>query len=154
MRDRRLENPYHPPRADVFDIPVEDTRIERPQHVFYAVALLWLNLVIQAVGLAFMWHWFRVATPEFLIVTILTTAIWILNACLVAMIERGRNWARITYLVLFLLNAPLLVTSIWLVYRYSMISAGSAGVQLLLQTAAQIMLFVPPAGAWFRGARV
>jgi len=145
-------NPYRPPRGEVFDIPEADERMERPRQVFIAVALLWVMLVVQAAGLAFMWRLYRIMPPEFLIFAGITTALWVLNAWIVAMIERGKNWARITYLVLFLLGAPIVLFSLAYTLRTSPIAAGSSIVQMLLQIAALIMLFIPPAGAWFRGA--
>src|SRR5215831_8989516 len=146
-----INNPYSPPRAEVFDFAQLDQRIDRPRHVFHAVALLWITLILQATGLFFMWRLFRLADAMFLALIAFSTVTWGITAWIVAMIERGRNWARITYLVLFLLGAPFVVVSIVVSFRYTPIAALSAVLQLALQLTAMIMVFIPPAGAWFRG---
>ena len=107
-----VENPYRAPRAAVFDIHNEEERGPRPVQAGIAVALLWVTLVLQAAGLTFLWRLFRLFTPFMFVAAGMLTVIWILMAFLVAMIERGRNWARITYLVLFLLGLPFSVLSI------------------------------------------
>jgi hypothetical protein len=66
------------------------------------------------------------------------------------MIERGRNWARITYLVLYLVGLPFFVLSLLATWRYSLIAAGSGLVQTLLQTVALVLLFLRPSREWFR----
>jgi predicted permease len=145
------DNPYRPPRSSVVDVPSEEERIERPRHVFIAVALLWVTLVIQAAGLAFMWRLYRLMPPSFLIMAGVITCVWVLTAWVAAMLERGRNWARFVYLVLLLVNAPLALILTAFTASAAPIAALAMPVQLLLQIAAMIMLFVPPAGAWFRG---
>jgi len=146
-----INNPYRPPSAEVVDAPEVDERMERPQHVFHAVAMLWITLVIQAAGLAFMWRLYRIVPMQDLIWFGVNTAFWVFNAFLVAMIERGRNWARITYLVLFLMNLPFIVLSLIYMMSAFLIVALILLAQALLQITGIIMLFYPPAGAWFRG---
>jgi len=146
-----VNNPYRPPRSAVVDAPVSDERIERPGHVFNAVAILWIALVVQAAGLAFTWRLYQVAPTWFLVLAGIITCAWVLMAWVVAMIERGKNWARFTYLALFLLDAPIALILMFNTAAESALVALAMPVQLLLQLAAVIMLFVPPAGAWFRG---
>src|SRR5262245_25417282 len=136
-------NPYRPPQSSVVDVPSEEERIERPRHVFIAVALLWVTLVIQAAGLAFMWRLYRMMPPYFLIMAGIITCIWVLTAWVAAMLERGRNWARFTFLVLFLVNAPLALILTGFTAATVPIAGLAMIVQLLVQIAAAIMLFVP-----------
>ena len=144
-------NPYRPPQGAVFDVPESDERIERPRHVFIAVALLWVALVVQAAGLAFVWRLYQIAPTWFLVRAGIITCVWVLMAWVVAMIERGRNWARFTYLVLFLVDAPIALILTASAMTVSPLSALAMPLQLLLQIVAMIMLFIPPAGEWFRG---
>jgi hypothetical protein len=143
-------NPYRPPQGAVFDTPESDDRIERPRHVFIAVALLWIALVVQAAGLAFIWRLYQVAPTNFLIMAGIITCVWVLMAWIVAMIERGRNWARFTYLVLFLVDAPIALIMLASAIYVSPVYALAMPLQLLLQLVAMILLFIPPAGEWFR----
>ena len=79
------------------------------------------------------------------------SVIWLFTAYLVAMVEKGRNWARITYLVLFLLGLPFLVMSYWANWRMAPIAALSGTTQTLLQAVAVVLVFVPASRRWFRG---
>jgi hypothetical protein len=72
---------------------------------------------------------------------------------LVAMIGRRRNWARITFLVLFVLgllpSALPLIRSFW-----SSPVSGLLGLsQVVLQMVAIVFLFQHDASVWFRRAR-
>lgn len=146
-------NPYSPPRSEVFDLAPtpDDERMDRPRHVFIAVAMLWVTLIMQAAGLAFMWRLYQIAPPEYLAMFGVTTAVWVLTAWLVAMLERGRNWARFTYLVVVPLSLPFVLLQLGFTATASPLAALLMLLQLPVQIAALIMLFIKPAGAWFRG---
>ena len=145
-------NPYSPPRAEVFDIAEPEERIDRPRHVFYAVALLWIALVLQAATLAFMWRLVLVASIQFVVICGILSVFWAITAWVVAMIERGRNWARFTYLALFVLGLPMVLVLLPLTFAVEPLLVLSTVLQLLLQLAGLVMVFIPPAGTWFRGA--
>ena len=145
-----INNPYRAPRADVDDLQPSDDSPPRPQHATTAVALLWITLVIQAAGLAFLWRLFRLFNLEMYIFAGVVTTIWVATACIVAMIERGRNWARMTYAVLYVIGLPFFALSLMETWRISLIAAGSGIVQTLLQTAALLLLFARPSSEWFR----
>ena len=144
-------NPYRPPVAEVVDIQQPDERMERPQRVFVAVAMLWITLIIQAAALAFMWRLYRLAPPFYLAMFVVITLVWALTAFLVAMIERGENWARITYVVVAPLSLPFVLMQLAFTATAAPIAALLMLLQLPVQIIALILLFVPPAGAWFRG---
>jgi hypothetical protein len=146
-----IDNPYRAPQAAVEDFMPEEDRGERPEEATRAVALLWITLVIQAAGLAFIWRLFRLFGLSDYIVAGIITATWVINAFLVAMIERGRNWARITALVLYLLALPFLAMSIIATWKVSTLAAGSGALQMILQTIAMVMLFGRASREWFRG---
>ena len=146
-----IDNPYRAPQAALENFAPEEDRGERPEEATRAVALLWITLVIQAAGLAFIWRLFRLFGPIDYMVAGIITATWVINAFLVAMIERGLNWARITVLVLFLLALPFLVFSIVATWKMSQLAAGSATLQVALQAIAMVMLFGRASRQWFRG---
>ncbi len=146
-------NPYRAPQARLIDVPSPgEERGPRPGQVAIAVGLLWLTLLIQAGALTFLWRLFRLFPPFMFVVAGVITAIWALTAFLVAMIERGHNWARITYLVAFLIGLPFSALSILANFDQApMVGIVAVVAQILLQIAAVVMLFTGPSGAWFRG---
>ncbi len=147
------DNPYRAPQARLIDVPSPgEERGPRPGQVAIAVGLLWLTLLIQAGALTFLWRLFRLFPPFMFVVAGVITAIWALTAFLVAMIERGHNWARITYLVAFLIGLPFSALSILANFDQApMVGIVAVVAQVLLQIAAVVMLFTGPSGAWFRG---
>ena len=148
-------NPYRAPRADVDDLaPVEDDdRGPRPTQVAVAVVMFWVVLIIQIASLVYNWQFFRFATGAVFILACVVSGFWVLSAWLVAMIERGLNWARITYLVLYLLIfLPFYAFTIWVTLTYVRNPAGtlpSLG-QALLQLIALLLLFIGPGRHWYR----
>jgi hypothetical protein len=69
---------------------------------------------------------------------------------LVFMIGRRRNWARITFLVLFLLGFIPAVPALIGAFDISVVS-GLLGVsQVVFQVAALVLLFVKDSSEWFR----
>jgi hypothetical protein len=147
------DNPYRAPQARLIDVPSPgEERGPRPGQVAIAVGLLWLTLLIQAGALTFLWRLFRLFPPFMFVVAGVITAIWALTAFLVAMIERGHNWARVTYLVAFLIGLPFSALSILANFDQApMVGIVAVVAQILLQIAAVVMLFTGPSGAWFRG---
>ncbi len=149
------DNPYRAPQAQLIDVPPSgEERGPRPGQVAIAVGLLWLTLLIQAGALTFLWRLFRLFPPFMFVVAGVITAVWALTAFLVAMIERGHNWARITYLVAFLIGLPFSAMSILANLDHAqapIVGIVAAVAQILLQIAAVVMLFTGPSSAWFRG---
>ncbi len=148
-------NPYRAPRADVDDLvpTVDDDRPPRPMQVAVAVVMFWVVLIMQIASLVYNWQFFRYSTGAVFILACVVSGFWVLSAWLVAMIERGLNWARITYLVLYLLIfLPFYAFTIWVTLTYVRNPAGalpSLG-QALLQLIALLLLFIGPARHWYR----
>ena len=69
------------------------------------------------------------------------------------MISKGRNWARITFLVLFIIGTVMMVVGL-----VSGAPFGAAAlmdvVQVLIQLVALVMLFSGESNAWFQSAKV
>ena len=150
-----VDNPYRAPRADVDDLmpTVEDDRPPRPMQVAVAVVMFWLVLIMQIASLVYNWQFLRYATGAVFVLACVVSGFWILSAWLVAMIERGLNWARITYLVLYLLIfLPFYAFASWITLTYTRSTAGALPTvaQALLQLIALVLLFVGPARHWYR----
>jgi hypothetical protein len=145
------DNPYSPPRAAVADT---DTVVPRPSRVTRAVVLLWVALPFMAAReILDLWS----AAPEFidqipvllatLIVAALMLVVWLV---IVWGVAKGKRWARIACAVVFLVRIVSFIrflpsgetTLEWTLYA----------VEFALVLAAVILLFTPPANAWFRPA--
>lgn len=147
------KNPYAPPKATVEDVS-SGAEPPRPAAVTRALQLLWAAVAVSFVSGIL--NAFLTETPDvprglylgfmifgwvagFLIIW------WILTS-----IARGKNWARIVQLVLFLFGivGVLMVfampqevpAAIWVLYA----------IQMALNLWGMILLFSPPANAWFR----
>ncbi len=98
-------NPYSPPVATV-DEPAQKGLTARPRQVLLAVELIWVSAAVGAI--ASLLHW----TP---IPAEMTPALWVvgmlIGCAILAWFTRklliGRNWARITLLVLTVLGVVL-----------------------------------------------
>jgi hypothetical protein len=124
---------------------------DRPRSVGTAVTLLWISLVVGIAKAALDFTHLRAMAPVgfTLFVLVFTFAVLIL---LVLRIGAGRNWARIAFLILFIIGTvPTLP-----VVRDELERAPLVGVlsllQLLLQIWALVLLFTRPGSAWFRRA--
>ena len=99
----------------LFDAPIfsqrkedtmEETRMERPKKVTLAVTLLYASLAIGLLRSALEARiLFHMAAPAFIISV--TLASFAVAVFFIVMIAQGRNWARITFLVLFIAGLPL-----------------------------------------------
>ncbi len=98
-------NPYAAPQAPVDD-PAEQRLLERPKVVTVAAWLLWTELFLSAVG--GLWT-LRKVSEDVPLVVIVAVQLFLLSisAWINYKIWVGRNWARITGLVLTMLWLPL-----------------------------------------------
>ena len=81
---------------------------------------------------------------------------WVAVAVLAAMvalttaIAKGMNWARVTFVLLFLLGLPSMFFMRELLLRESQLSLGILAVQTVFQLSATVLLFLPASNIWFR----
>jgi hypothetical protein len=93
-------NPYAPPKAPVAEAP---QRGDAPPAVKTAMKLFWASLFLTFIEIAFDWERVAVGVAPMLIV-ILTVLMCSIQVLLYLYIARGRNWARITFLVIFVIS--------------------------------------------------
>lgn len=123
--------------------------VQKPQSVATAVNLLWASL---AVGLVKMLMDFSnlsaVAPAAFTNFVLVFT--FALIAFLIFKISAGRNWARITFLVMFVIGMlPTLPLMLGEFSRSPVVGALSVA-QVGLQVYALFLLFTQPGSVWFR----
>jgi hypothetical protein len=142
-------NPYSPPQADVRDTRPARLLAERPRQISRAFVLVWISLAL-GVGASVLelrrgpdsvTAWLVGVIVAVTVSIVLNLAIW-----------RGRNWARIVYMVL---TALVLVAYPFLLAT----EAGLGRFEIALDVTAMALdcfilylLFTRPGSQWFRFA--
>lgn len=120
----------------------------RPREVSLAAKLFWISLAAGVVNLALQFDYLKSqASPGFIagvgLVTIAVTAL------LIYFISTGRNWARISFLVLFLVGVIPGIPELLATLDRSLLSGLVSLGQWVLQIAALYLVFVGPGAKWF-----
>ncbi len=147
-------NLYSPPAAPVADpVETEEAQGERPKEVIWALRLLWASFVLSGIELL-QQRFLR----ESLVMVLLTSGIpFVIVGWILYKTGRGRHWARVTYLVLWLLSIVNMFL-FWRVYaanfdgKHSMTAVNTVA-QTLLGVVGSVLLLVPAANRWFRHQR-
>ena len=121
-------------------------QISRPSKVSMAVTLLYVALAIAVLRLPIELHviWQENQQVPVPVIVFIAMAVVAFFWFLIYKIGRGRNWARITYLVIFVLGVPGAVTGL---FRSSGVAQASAllGVpEGILEIVALVFLFQAP----------
>jgi len=145
-------NPYAPPKASVAD-PVGAPPLVRPVVIRRAVQLLWI-----AFGIGLLGGISHAGSPgEPWSITLGFLAVYgAILAWLIVKVARGRNWARITYLILAVLSDVDSVSSLRPLQGFYGAHPGVLALDLagmVVEGAGVLLLFTRPANAWFK-ARV
>jgi glucan phosphoethanolaminetransferase (alkaline phosphatase superfamily) len=129
---------------------------QAPQAVRAAVACLWLSAAIVAVVTLAVWAQLGgvANTPSLMVNNLLTLA---LLALIAFQISTGRGWARWLLAVLYVLGTAATLYLLLFVpasFRTQPTLLQATGlVQLALQTAAMVLVFLPASGQWFKARR-
>lgn len=143
-------NPYAPPQAVVQD--AAEIQMPRPRAVTVAVWMLWIEVALSTTGAALQ---MRNARETIALISILIGAVLLqgLSALFIYKIWKGRNWARITYLVLTLIGILSLVQVVTVLSKgvtfLPGVEALLTSVGMTLDLVALYLVFVP-GRAWFR----
>lgn len=129
----------------------------RPNKVSIAITLLWITIAIGVIrSIMEFSNLLEVAIargfgPKFVIFT--TFFALAIVAFLIFMIGMGKNWARITFLVLFIVGIPFTVLPLSKSLLTNLFS-GVLGIgQIILQIIALIFLFQKPSSDWFKSMK-
>lgn len=128
-----------------------ENQIERskPQPVTTAVNLVWGSMVLGL--LSMMFSPFLNLKAQALVFAFVGLAVTVaIIAFLLRKISAGKNWARVTYLVFFVLGTPTTVLSLPTVLSVAPIYGMLTLIGVGLQGYALYLLFTQPGGAWFR----
>lgn len=124
----------------------------RPEKVGAAVTLLYITLgigVLRSIMEASLHA--KLVSPAFVlfVMFVIFGTMWLF----IYLIGRGRNWARITFLVLFIIGIPLSVRPLLQTLAASPISGLLGIAQTTIQVVALVFLFQNPSSEWFRAMK-
>jgi hypothetical protein len=141
------DNPYAAPIAPVADmVPAER---EKPTRVTHAVALLWIAYVLSVVhvGLA-LGYLSRLFDMRSFVP--LQSASFLFYALLIYSISKGRNWARVTYLILMGVRVMTVTRMFPRDLQTSKLAVVVTVISLMCQCVALYWLYTEPGRLWFR----
>ncbi len=122
---------------------------QKPEAVEKAVKLLWASLVIGVLKVAIDYVHLSNLAPS-LFTNIILVFVFGLMAFLISKISAGCNWARVVFLILFLIGAlPALGTTLDEFTRSAVLGALSV-VQIVTQVIAMYLVFTSPGKEWFK----
>ena len=151
MPDQR----YAPPTAAVKDVAHERVLAQRPAQVRVAVIALWVTLLVPGMPLAVYEYQRAVAlAPGAAVFTLVFLLVMLaISVALTFYIGRGRNWARIAYLLFSVLSVLVLLGSFGEMLKSpGWVIAGTV-INTLIDFAVLAVLFFGPGGRWFRQLR-
>ena len=144
------DNRFSPPASEVADVPAGKPR-KPPAQIVWAMRMLWLSLGVSVLSLFVLPAPADVSAAAAAVGFAFQAAMLALATWLIVGIWRHKNWARIAYLVLFLLSlvAMAVVTvpegTPW---AESVLNVAST----LLDAVAMYLVFVKPGSDWFKPA--
>ena len=149
------ESPYAPPKALVADVESTRAPMERPANVTRAVKCLWTVLGIGIVSAILNFITPAAAQFPLPIMIGMYVVIFLISAWMYSAIARGRNWARILFLIfsgLSILSIPMLVFSV--ISGAQNVFTGLVGLlNLGISFYACYLLLTAPAREWFRSMK-
>ena len=137
------DNPYEPPKSDVRDASPLRMVAERPRAILQAIALLWIS---SGLGFAGGLSEFKDSQNALIFSALVMAA---LGTGLSVGIWRGRNWARILYLILVLLSLTNLVST-WGLTERPQFEVALEAVSFVADAGSFFLMFTPPGSSWFQ----
>jgi len=127
------------------------TNATRPSSVGLAIKLLWASLAVGVIKILIDFQYLSAMANAALVgfVLVFTLA---LTGFLILMISTRRNWARIVFLIIFLLGLLPTLPVILTEFSRSPVAGILVVLQIGLQVYALFLLFTKPGAAWFRKA--
>jgi hypothetical protein len=142
------DNPYQPPEAEVRDAPPRRLVAARPRQIVQAIALLWVST---SLGVASGYLEAQRSPDPWASVAVMLLTMLVLLAVLTVMLWRGRNWARLTYLILVALSLASLISS-WGIVERPAIEVALEAVSFVADAGSFFLMFTKPGSLWFQYA--
>jgi hypothetical protein len=133
---------------DAANVPSSDPR-QRPPQVTTATRMFVGSLGLGILNSALLWPYLISKASVGFVLTIQITTFAIFGA-LAYQIWLGRNWARITAVVLGILNLPFYIPTLKFFLSVSFVAGCISLLQMALQVAALYLIFSKPGRYWFR----
>ena len=124
---------------------------QKPRPIVTAVNLLWASLAVGLVKMLMDFSNLSTVAPAAFTNFILVFT-FALSGFLIFKISAGRNWARITFLVLFIIGVLPALPIVFGEFSRSAVVGALSVAQIGLQVYALFLLFTQPGSGWFRKA--
>ena len=126
---------------------------QKPGQVVRATRFLWAGLVLSGSSL-YMDHRLTLQSAPTLGELMETCLIFVFWSLLILKVSTGRNWARITYLILTILSLPLYVPIVRIDFNTHAALGLSTAASVVLPILGLWLLFTSPGKRWFQGSRL
>ena len=137
------DNPYEPPKSEVQDASPQRLVAVRPNAIIQAIALLWIS---SALGVASSFSELSASQSALIFSALVMLAVAI---GLTVGIWRGRNWARMLYLVLVALSLASLAST-WGTSERPQFEVALEAVSFVADAGSFFLMFTPPGSLWFQ----
>lgn len=142
-------SPYSPPTAPVSDPPEAEHPFAKPKHVRVAVFLLW-TLVVLGIPSGYYEYERTSSVGEAVFLLFFFAILLALAAALNIYISKGRNWARMTYLIIVALSFLSYFLPDDSARVTSEVESALNVLSLILDVVVVYLLFAWPGALWFR----
>ena len=131
---------------------MEHLRLQKPIEIKKALNCIWAGLALAIMMPYLDWHYIQNAKPQisvtsvsFALIITIVIYVWLINK-----VSKGRNWARITFLVLVAVGSIPNLQTLIIEFNRSIIIGCNSALQLILQFIALWLLFTKPGSTWFK----
>jgi succinate-acetate transporter protein len=128
-------------------VGLEDRK--KPSSIALAINLAWASLALGFVRLAIDYQHMQSLAPVVVLISIFVF-VFVITAFLVLKMSAGRNWARITFLVLFVIGVIPTIPMLLADFSRSAVSGAIGVIQAGLQLYALVLVFTEPGKHWFK----
>lgn len=142
-------SPYEPPKSDVRDVATEAAARERPLQVRWAANYLWASIAVGGVTAMLELQSIENTSIEWW-TWLFPAGVLLVMALFTLAINAGINWARILFLVLFVIGALPYFFALAEMFAHSALTATLSLAQLFLQASAIYLVFTKPGSQWYR----
>jgi len=127
--------------------------VEKPGEVTNAVRLIYAGVAVGIINTIADFAYLSSLVSSKLLIFQMTFT-YVIIILLAFNISRGRNWARIIFLIVFLFGLPASIPSLISHFTRSPSAGWLMLLTILFQMTANVLLFQKPSNAWFRSIKI